>query len=396
MNRTLRYGTLLAGSLLLGACGSDDAPSESELYPTPEFVDVDPSKTTTQLSGFAWDPEAFFINLVGCPFPDIRCAPFLLDEGPLYGFSAVQRSSIFAFDPITGGPTGDPIQSDELGVWTLQGVPSRTTVPFFVTSLPTGSLNPAANVPPGAYLPTVTLRPVVTHNSVCHVQEAASISTVGILEAVAKHLTATGSATQVADFVDTKKFASVAVFWNYQPGSPLLRAPGSCTTVKATANNAPVGQTFNVNWAPPGVLPPFLNQSKRGYFVDDQPATDGSGTKVSGLGITVVLLRATTSAPPQEITYTLVDPTPPYDPSHDNLVPDADPTQAPCALKNRVKERDGRVKGDQFNPWLFQRIAAPPLPGVITFAGNQMWRRNQPNGPEGALSPNLCLPLPPP
>jgi hypothetical protein len=395
MNRTLRYGTLLAGSLLLGACGSDEKPPDSILYPTPEFVDVDPSQATTQLSGFAWDPEAFFINLAGCPFPDIRCAPFLLDQGPLYGFSAMQRSSIFAFDPVVGGPAGEPVQSDELGVWTLQGVPSRTTVPFFVTALPTGSLNPAASVPRGTYLPTVTLRPVVTHNSVCHVQEAASVSTVGILEAVAKHLTASGKATQVADFINPQRFASVVVFWNFQPGSPLLRAPASCTTVKATAKNAAVGETYNVNWAPPGALPPLLNQSTRGYFVNDQPATDGSGTQVSGLGITVFLLRASVSGTPAEITFNLVDPTPPYNPANDSLVPDADPMAKPCALNNRVKER-GQIKGEQFNPWRFQTIAAPPMPGVITFAGNQLWRKNQPNGPEGAVSPNLCLPLPPP
>ncbi|SEL12843.1 hypothetical protein SAMN05444354_10455 [Stigmatella aurantiaca] len=395
MNRTLRYGTLLAGSLLLGACGSDDAPPDSTLYPAPEYVDDDPAQSTTQLSGFAWDPEAFFINLVNCPFPDIRCAPFLLDQGPLYGFSAMQKSSIFAFDPVTGGPSGEPVQSDDLGVWSLYGVPSRSTVPYFVTALPTGSLSPAASVPKGNYLPTVTLRPVVTHNSVCHVQEAASISTVGILEAVAKRLTANGSPTTVADFTNDKRFASVVVFWNYQPGSPLLRAPASCTTVKATVNNTPVGESYNVNWAPPGVLPPFLQQSTRGYFVDDQPATDGSGTKVSGLGITVFLLRASTSAPPREITFNLVDPTPPYDPANDTLVPDADPTANPCALKNRVKDK-GQIKGEQFNPWRFQTIAAPPMPGIITFAGNQMWRKNQPNGPEGAVSPNLCLPLPAP
>jgi hypothetical protein len=394
MNRTLRFGTLLAGSLLLGACGSDDAPPESNIYPTPEYVNDDPAQSTTQLSGFAWDPEAFFINLVGCPFPDIRCAPFLLDMGPLYGNSAMQKSSIFAFDPITGGPAVEPVQSDNLGVWSLFGVPSRRDVPFFVTALPTGSLNPAAPVPRGNYLPTVTLRPVVTHNSVCHVQEAASISTVGILEAVAKRLTGSGRTTTVADFVDKNRYSSVVVFWNYQPGSPLLRAPASCTTVKATFNNNPVGEIHHVNWAPPGALPAAI-QSARGYFVDDQNATDGSGTKVSGLGISVFLLRASTSALPPAINFDLVDPTPPYNPANDVLVPDDNPNMNPCALKNRVKDK-GQIKGEQFNPWRFQTVTAPPMPGIITFAGNQMWRKDQPNGPEGALSPNLCLPLPPP
>ena len=353
MNRAARYGAFL-GALLLGAsCGPDGlSPSESDFFPTPEYTTVEPGSVTSVVSGFSWDPEAFFMHLATCGGPTCPIPPFLLDESPLYLRSAVQGATIAAFDPLLGRPAVDPVQTDELGLWTIPSVPSRSDVPYFVTALPTGSLTnepigpPWPQVPQGGYLPTVTLRPVVTHNSVCAVQEAGNLSTVGILEAVAKYLTVSGTPTTVADFVDPTKFANVVVFWLYHPGSALLRVPADGTTIEASA-----GQVLHVEWAPPGVPPDNL-RSTRGFMVSD-------GAAVSPRGISVVLLRAGAELPPV-VTYTVKDP------SEDEALA---------------------------RPWFFPPIQAPPTPGVVNFAGTQLWRSDEPNGPPGPPPPFLCLPL---
>jgi hypothetical protein len=350
MNRASRCGAFL-GALLLGAsCGPDlQQPPESESYPVPEYVS--PGDVTSLVSGFSWDPEAFFMNLAFCGGPACPIPPFLLDESPLYQRSAVRNATIAAFDPKVGAPAVAPVRTDGLGMWTIPAVPSRTDVPYFITALPTGELPtevigpPLPPVPQGGYVPTVTLRPVVTHNSVCAVQEAANLSTVGILDAVARYLTSKGTPTSVADFVNPAKFSNVVVFWLYQPGSPLLRVPADGTTIEASA-----GQVLHLEWAPPGV-PPAELRSARGFMVAE-------GSLVSPLGLSVVLLRAGAGVPPV-VTYSVRDPS-----------------------SNEALSR----------PWFFPPIVAPPTPGVVNFAGNQLWRADQPNGPAGPTPPMLCLP----
>lgn len=349
MNRTVRNAALLGGLLLGVGCSSDStAPAESTFYPVPQFVDTKPK--TSRLSGFSWDPEAFFMNVafcgMSCPIP-----PFLLDNSPLYLRAALQGATIAPIDPTNGNPAATPVPTDDSGLWTIPSVASRDNPPYFLAALPTGSLTtapigpPLPAIPAGGYVPTVTLRPVVVRNSVCAVQEAAGLSTVGILEAVAKYLTVSGRTTSVQDLVNPAKYANVVVFWLYHPGSPLLRVPADGTTVEASA-----GEVLHIDWAPPGT-PPANLRSTRGYIVSE-PAT------TSPLGVSVVLLPAGSNVPPV-VTYSFVDPT---------------------------------VDVSQSRPWFFPPIQAPPTPGVVNFAGTQLWRADEPNGPAGPPPPYLCLP----
>ncbi|WP_224366522.1 hypothetical protein [Hyalangium versicolor] len=349
MNRTFRKAALLGGLLLGAGCTSDNAgPPESPFIPVPKVTQYQPR--TSRVSGFAWDPEAWFMNVANCG--NCGIPPFILDNSPLFLRSSLKGATVLPFDPTTGAPAADPVQADDGGLWTLPSVASRTYAPYFITALPTGTLNPPPFGPPlpaipsGGYVPTVTLRPVFTHNSICAVQEAASLSTVGILEAVAKHLSVVdGTPTLVTDLLNPGRFANVAVFWLFQPGSPLLRGPAGDTTVEASA-----GRVLHIDWAPPGT-PPANLRSTRGYIVTD--------AATSPLGITVVLLAAS-GTPPPVIHYEFKDTAP------------ADP-----------------VTG---HPWFFPPIDAPPTPTVINYSSTQLWRADEPNGPAGPTPPYLCLP----
>ncbi|MBN1209407.1 MAG: hypothetical protein JXB05_31435 [Myxococcaceae bacterium] len=349
MNRTIRIATLLGGLSLGVGCASEEiAPAESDFFPAPQIVQAQPK--TTMISGYAWDPEAFFMNLAFCGGPACPIPPFLLDTSPLYLRAAVQGATILPFDPVLGAPAAEPVVANDSGLWTLPSVPSRDNPPYFLTALPTGSLTtapigpPLPAIPQGGYVPTVTLRPVVTHNSVCAAMEAGGLSTVGILEAVAKHLTVAGTPTTVQDLTTPARYANVLVFWLFQPGSPLLRVPAGGTTIEASA-----GQVLHIDWAPPGVPPPEL-RSTRGFIVTDAES--------SPLGISVVLLPAGADVPPV-VRYSFID------------------TQTDEALSR---------------PWWFPPIEAPPVPGLVNFSGTQLWRSDEPNGPPGPPPPWLCLP----
>jgi hypothetical protein len=304
--------------------------------------------------GYMLDPEAFFLSFFECtqkcqpPIPVLP--PILLDNNPLFLRAVIRGSGVSLQDRSgTAGPL-PTATTDPLGHWLMERVPNRDE-PYFISSdgkgsLPTEPIFPVLSpLPPVSYVPTVTLRPMTAGVSdSCWGLESNQLSNKGILDALARFLSATGTPTTVADFTNPSKFAGVAVFWLGNPGFPYLRAPAANTTVEATA-----GQVINVEWAPPGFLPPPYDamQSERGFFV--------AGAPVSSMGIAAVLVPATGS-PPASVTYKFVDST----------------TDAAA----------GR-------PWYYPSIQAPLTPGAITYGGIQMYHST---GPKWPPSPYFCLP----
>jgi hypothetical protein len=357
MHRAIRCGTVLATLLLGAGCENQPgAPAESNFIPRPTYISVEaagPVLQTTRVTGYSWDPEAWLLSFLDCtqsclpPIPALP--PLLLGNNPLFIRSVVGGTPVKMVDLDTGESTGvtEEVNSDPLGLWTHARVPSRAR-PYYPSSKGGGMLLPdpfpiLSPIPPATYLPTVSLRPVVTEVDDCMAIELPLASDKGILEAVAKHLTAKGTATEVSDLINPTRYAGVTVFWLFSPGISSLRLPAFGTTVEPSA-----GTVLNVNWAPPGLLPPSI-QSTRGFFVDD-------GAPVSGMGIIAVLVPAGSTAP-ASVTYSFTDP-----------VTDA---------------AWGR-------PYRYQQIQQQPLPGVITFASLQL---DFVTGPQWAISErNVCLP----
>lgn len=360
MNRSLRLVSVLS-ALALGA-GCESNPS-SDVVGTPivspvEFQDTDLATLTTRVSGFAWDPEAFFFSWITNGGPTSPIAPIISEVSPLFLRSVVQGAQVTVLDPVLGRPAAAPVAAAANGFWVLPSVPSRPTPPFFAlnagggvlpTTQPPGTPPTLPPIPPASrYFPTVTLRPIATNHSMCVLQESLAIGDNGILDAVARAMTAAGAPTTPADFVDPTKFHGVNVFWLYQPGFPMLRAPAVNTALEATS-----GQVFNVAWQPPGApgLPPGL-QSPRGFIV--QPGA------VSGLGIFVVV----------------------------------QPASGPKAPGVRFTVRDDTTDAATRRPWKFDPINAPLIPGVITFGGLQIRPSTfEPPSPFGNVNgAHLCLP----
>ncbi len=361
MNRTIRYGTLI-GAVLLGAgcAGESEPPSESNLFPAPEYVDVNTvPANTVRVSGLAWDPEAFFFTLANCgqecPFP-----PLLSEGNPLYLQAAVNEASVLAFDPTAAPPNltvGDPATSDPTGSWLLPSVPERKGPPFFAFNPGAGAVTTSAfppapappllpPTPPSPYVPTVTARPIYTGKAAtCLAQESVHISRGGILEAVAKFLSSTGTPTLVDDLLNPARYYGVNVFWFFHAGNPAVKAPADSISLEPST-----GQMFVLDWAPPGVLPPFLQQSTRGYYV--------TNTATSPIGVYVVLFP-NSGPPPTGIEFKVMD----------------------------TKE-DAAV----FRPWAPTTLPGNIGPGAVTFYGWQMMYTPKPNVPAPALQGWVCLP----
>ncbi|MBE4751545.1 hypothetical protein G4177_25560 [Corallococcus sp. ZKHCc1 1396] len=361
MNRSLRLVSVL-GTLALGAgCESPSSsdPVGTPIVNTPQFQDTEIPALTTRVSGFAWDPEAFFFSWATCGATACPITPVISEISPLFLRSVTQNAQVTLLDPLLGKPAVAPVPAAANGFWVSPIVPSRPSPAFLSLNAGGGSLptTPPPGTPPtlppipvaGRYFPTVTLRPIATNHSMCVLQESLAVSDIGILDAVARFLTATGTATAVGDFVDPSKFHGVNVFWLYQPGFPMLRAPAVNTTLEASS-----GQVLNVAWQPPGSpnVPAGL-QSPRGFVVQ-------AGSPVSGLGIIVVLQPASSPKPPG-IRFTV---------------------------------RDDTTDAAARRPWKFDPINAPAIPGVITFGGLQIRPSTfEPPNPYGPINgPHLCLP----
>ncbi|MFL5345840.1 MAG: hypothetical protein ACJ8AT_13700 [Hyalangium sp.] len=354
MNRYIRSAALIGTCLLGVGCEQSTAPDESTFFPEAEYMPAGAMTPTTRVSGVAWDPEAFFMSIAACG-PNCTMPPFLSEGIPLYQRSAVGGASVLAFDPVAGHPVGPPATSAPIGFWQLPQVPSRGDAPFFIVSTGQGSIPstpvlpnpPFAPIPPTQYMPTLTMRPIRTVWGHCTSQEAVSVGSNGILEAVAKYLSVVkGQPTQVTDFLDPTKFLSVVVVDAFHAGNFDLRAPADSVAIEATA-----GQVYYIDWAPPGV-PPASLRSTRGFIVNDTATT-------ASLGIAVVLLPSN-GPPPPVIAYTLKD-----------------------TKTDNVARR----------PWVFPPVAAPPAPTIIGFLGLQAQYAPGPTPIyEDPPPPFFCLP----
>lgn len=356
MNRIFIGLSVALGSLLTAGCGG------TEETPVPETRAEDPVFTgprgdvTTHIAGFAWDPEAFHINLMSCAAPDSGCPAdknLQSDLNPIFNYSKIQGAVVLAFDPAAGAPAGfgeAPTGVD--GQWSVASVPSRPAPPYFMASVGAGALvSPPAGavvapIATAAYLPTFTARPITARHSACYYQESAQVSPIGVLEAVAKYRTSKGQSTAVADFLNPAKFAAVVVIWQYEPRDlPNVLQPAAGTTVET--GNGPT-QQYHIAWAKPGKGPSGL-QSVRGFYVADGAAT-------SPAGITVVLVPAGFPAP--VVHYQLVDTV-------------TDPTI-------------GR-------PGFFPPLDVPPVPGQITSLSAQLFYGGPTDGPPALPPLFVCV-----
>ncbi len=301
---------------------------------------VDPQ---TIVAGYVWDPEAYWVSLAlcgpACPIP-----PLVMPGIPHFEAAVVRRAEVKLFDPLSNSATlSASAPSGAQGSYSVMGVPSRGDVPFFPTAVtPDAPAATDGGAQPVTYLPTFTMRPVVTSWTQCLAISTVQASTIGILDAVAQAESQPGAPVAVADLVNPAKYGGVAVFWMYQPLGGSVRVPAFGTRMDAN-----VGRVLLIDWAPPGVLPAAAKQSPRGFHVGAGP--------VSGFGISVVLLPPL-AGPPAPVTFTPVDPV----------------TDLP----------NGR-------PWKFP--ALPPTviaPGMISFGELP----GIPPGPAGAPPAWLCLP----
>ncbi|HLL04388.1 MAG TPA: hypothetical protein VK539_27640 [Myxococcaceae bacterium] len=360
MTRSLRHVALLGAVMLGTGCEQSVAPAESNVVPRPVFLAADKVQLTSRVSGVAYDPEAFFFNLAMCG-PTCQIPPFLSEGVPHYLRSAVRGANVMPLDVAAQPqpqPIGPPAVADNLGMWLLPAVPARYEVPYFMLATgagalpdPTEPLGPPLPQPPRTdYLPTLTLRPVMTGGSgTCVSQEAAHIGKNGVLEAVSRHLTATGTPTTVEDLVNPTKYWGTNVLWFYAAGNPVLRAPADNVSLEVNISGG-LQQTYVIDWAPPGVLPPFLNQSSRGFYV--------TNAATSSLGLYVVLLPVA-GPPPSSIQYLV---------------------------------KDTKTSTSAQRPWEFPPIQGGIGPGSVTFVGVQMFYKSNPLRPSYPPPPQLCLP----
>ncbi len=306
MTRTSRvFGTAgLLGALALTGC-----------EPTQPFVlgngahnfGVAEKSEVTQVYGYTWDPETMFYIVAmscfeagvlppACPEP-----PLGLPTYPAGKYSVLPGMAVALFDPLNPPAPGSApsLQAAELagpqGHWYVKDVPSRSDVPYFAVAAPTPGApqlpTPDVTVPPAGagYLPTMDLKPIVTTPTLCMGQPASMLTDKGILEAVAKYLSAPGPSTTVSDLLNPAKFGGVLVSWQMAPAGAGVHAPANDTRLVTDQ-----GRIFYIDWIPPP-SPPATNalRSERGFIVATEPP-EGSGPPAlkqsSPIGVSVVLL----------------------------------------------------------------------------------------------------------
>lgn len=294
---TLVFACALAG------CDLQSTPPEEPQVGGP-YGDIG-GDDTTHLSGRVWDPEAYWIDFAycgdPCPLPPLVAPGFVL-----YERSVVAGATVSLFDPLTNRLAKSSRPTTETGIWEIHGVPSRPGVPFFALgthdpaalggkpALSNGNNTTLPPMVPGAYVPTFSMRPISTQWTQCLGQVSELLSDTGILEAVAKHRSLSGTPVTVADLQNPQKFGGVVVWWMYLPADAAVRVPAFGTEMQAN-----VGEVLPIAWAPPGVLPAAI-QSRRGFFVK----TD---MKSSPIGLTAIVLPPATGFT-TEVQFRAVDP----------------------------------------------------------------------------------------
>jgi len=381
LNRMNRAGSALLTLGLALAMGCDMGPQPPEPPPDSDvLVDLAPEDRVSLVSGFAWDPEAFFYHSQTCamwiggggPCP----IPSLINLGiPQFNGSTLGGAQVMLFDPLAGSPLPRaPAVGDNGGVWKMSGIPARSDVPFFPFTVGAPTLGEASAPPPpgnpplppfpppptGAYLPTFTMRPVATNYGACHFVEAAQLSNSGVVEAVAKKLTAEGRTMSPEDLITPGKAGGLTVFWLFSPeGEPLGRTPASNVTLEASS-----GRVFNLDWKSP--MGPLTDAerallSRRGFLV--------TSASTSPIGLVAVFhepMPPGPPGPPNNVTYQLVDPSP-------------------------VNPAQGR-------PFQYMPVRAPAVPGAVAYGSINVRGWSDPSLPPPPPPPSesflrfLCLP----
>jgi hypothetical protein len=297
---------LLALSILFGAACSDtvDPPDMSP------YADGGVAETT--VSGYSWDPEAFWYGFATCGGQNCPYPPLQQIGNPTMERALVAGSQVALFDPAVDRPAYSATAvTDNKGGWQVNHVPSRADPPFLALGIPltgAGLMNAGPPelppIPKGNYFSTIQLKPIITLSTICINQPSSMASDVGVLQAVAKYLNAMGDPRSTAkDLVDPTKTGGIAVWWLWQPGPVILRLPAFGAVMSAS-----VGQRLIIDWAPPSApLPPEVKaiQSERGFFVNPTAT-------VSPMGLYVFLYPAGTT--PVMVQFTASDPT--VDPDH--------------------------------------------------------------------------------
>jgi hypothetical protein len=348
-----KNAALIPALCLLALAGCDtNVPAPPS---TSDALVVDVPALTTRIAGVSYDPEAYLFAYGMCGGPSCTVPAYLSEGIPMYDSSILIGGEVQAFDVVKGEATASSLQpTDDHGLYTIEGVESREDPPFFLTTsggslIDLGSKAPFPPAPPGNYPPAFTLKPIVTRSGGCFAQQALQISDVGILQAVANAATASGTATTVNDLLDPSQHAGVGVWFLLQPGDDGTFVPATGTTISSSA-----GTVLNIDWAPPGALPPEAGQSDRGFYVTTEAT--------SPIGVAVVVLGPLTG-PPETITFTAVDPT----------------TDAATA-----------------RPWNFPPLDLTLAPGMVSIAPLQLMAAVDPNAGDGAPGGQpptwLCLP----
>jgi len=279
----------------------------------PSYLDGGISLSAT-ISGYSFDPEAFFFMLATCPVTppaqpgQCPLPPVIVPNTPIWETAKLPGALVGLFDPLQPMQTNPlpfraPAPTSDGAGWNIEDVPVRPGPPYFPVAFKPPAMDGGDGgtgrgpVPPANYLPTFTVKPISTADTtLCFGQEAAVFGDSGILEAVAKHLNLPAAGA----LLDPTVSGGVVITWLYLAQDAVVRVPafGAFTTANA-------GTTYDIWWAPPDVLPPFLKQSRRGFFVNT------SGPPMPGqqgpIGVNVTVLPPLTG-PPAPVAFTFNDP----------------------------------------------------------------------------------------
>lgn len=289
---------LLAAVLCVSGC-QNPPPVQSTSSVTPKVEYVDWKTNASVISGYVWDPEAFWFALAMCPSP-CPLPPITIPGTPFIERSEVFGATVRLVDTRTGAPFMTALNTtDRVGGYQFINVPERSEGPPYLAfaAPPPASVTPlkdfgppAAPIPAAGYLPSLAMKPIYNRFTDCIGQSVQLASTSGVLDAVAKYLSATGpTGVAVADFIDPNKYGGALVAWFYAPADPVVRVPAANTRL-----TAPGMSVYNIAWAPPGLGPTGL-QSPRGFFVTTSP---------SPIGVVVALAPKLTGAPaPVQLTF---------------------------------------------------------------------------------------------
>jgi hypothetical protein len=287
MRTVMKARSLTASFLLAAALGgcSDSEPLPSRAPSGAEAPVGDLPARQATVSGLVFDPEAFFVQYMAAGEGGDA---YLFDGQPYLTYSAIPDARVRLSGP--GLPDALSPASSPTGQWQMMGVLSNSQTPYLAQALPpdapvafyTDESAPFV-LPPATHYPTTHLRPIQVSGTQCMAQQALMVGSAGALDAVARHLTARGSPTTVADLVDPDRSGGVVLIWVQAPSGYF---DFNWTPLDSVAAEASAGTLVALDWALPEGLP---GQSPMGFSVPPDP--------VSSVGYFALVLPPGTVAP---------------------------------------------------------------------------------------------------